>query len=243
MVTPSRSRWSGAANRPKRRRRGRAQERGAALFVIVLVVAMVTTVGVFAAGSASVATQTSGHMRQYSQTHYVTEYAMLGAMAELSTNRREAYIKTMTQPKMVNGDRTQCEDKPDLTKVTNATCYRFGYEDLEIAFVNQSATAKFMNEGDIETPGGLGHGKLVSDFVMEMTDLAPASPPVAGSDLTSAGAANVQYMAVTLTATGMIFPAPADSDDKYVFDAARARAASIESARARLIVGPLPNPL
>lgn len=235
---------SPASGSTRGRRRIRSRERGAALFVIVLVVAMVTTVGVFAAGSASVATQTSGHMRQYAQTHYVTEYAMLGAMAELSSPRREAYIKTMTTSALTGGN-NKCEAsevQQGIAAVTNATCYRFGYDDLEDQMVKQNAAAQFMQDGaGFTAPGGLGHGNLVTDFVLEMTDLAPASPPVAGNDLTSSGAANVQFMSVTMTATGMVFPAPLVAADKYKFEASRARAASIESARARLIVGPLPK--
>ncbi len=212
------------------RRGSRASERGAAVLIVVLVIAMLTTIGLFAARSASLSTAASGHTRQMTQTHYVTEYAMLGTMAELSTEKREAYVKMMTKSTS-NADCAALVNEA----VSNRTCYKFGFEDLEA-----QAGADFFEPGSGTTPGSLGAGLVEPDFAVEMTDLGPATPPVAGTDLTSAGAAKISYMSVTLTATGQVRPIPTNGDPTTI-DTVSATSASLEASRAHLIVGPLPQ--
>ena len=56
--------------------RRRADERGAALFVVVLVVTLLTAVGVFAMHATSLAQLTSGYSRRAATTFYLGELAM-----------------------------------------------------------------------------------------------------------------------------------------------------------------------
>ena len=229
MVSP---RPSIPAARAQRARRAHRSERGAAVFVVVLVLAMLTGIGLFAARASSQAVAASGFERQMSQTHHVTEFAMLSTAAELTTQRREAYVKRMaTNP--VDG----CAEKG---KVGLYTCYRFGYEELSSALAPSNGGEGLVRAADKEKglPGSLGHGDLEADFVVAMTDLAPATPPVAGMDLTSAGAVNVQYVNVTLTAIGQVRPRVAD---RTKMSETSAGSASTESLRARLMVGPVPK--
>src|ERR1700720_2843853 len=79
------------------RRSTRASERGAAVFVVLLVIVMLTGIGVFATRAAALATQASGFERQMTQTHYLTEYAVLVTAAELSSPRMDAYIIAMAK--------------------------------------------------------------------------------------------------------------------------------------------------
>lgn len=203
------------------------------MFVVVLVIAMLTGIGLFAARASSQAIAASGFERQATQTHQVTEFAMLTTAAELSTSRREAYVRQMM--------RSPDPGCPEYQKVTNYTCYRFGYLELNAIvkggtvgeeLVRPAAPAK-------DQAGSLGKGDLQADFEVKMTDLGPATPPVAGMDLTSAGAAYVHYVAVTLTATGQVRPRAPAVEGKT--DLASAGSASNESLRAHLVVGPLPK--
>ena len=70
-------------------------ERGAAVFVVVMVLTMLTAIGVFAIRAASMANLSSGYDRQNTQNHYVGEYGLLSAVAELSTTKRSAYVEKM----------------------------------------------------------------------------------------------------------------------------------------------------
>ena len=197
----------------------RKNERGAAVFIVLLVIAMLSTVGVFAASAASLSTSASGSVRQTMQAHYIAEYALLASTAELSSSSLEAYIRQMADPN--NGEVCQYQDTTSGTR----SCYVFGRTDIETTsghplFIQASST----------TLGSLGPAGIDADFRVEMTDLAPAAAPVVGSDLTSAGAANVSYKSVTLTSMARTF-----------LTANAGVSQSLHATRAHLIVGPLPR--
>jgi len=209
--------------------RRRAGARGAAVFVVVLVITMLTTIGLFAARSASISTLTSGHSRQMTQTHYMSEYAMLSALSELSTERREGYIKLMTRDDFRDDCATLVSEG-----VSNRTCYMFSYDALEgvLGMPIVNPTTPLLH-------GSLGPGAIEPDFVIEMTDLGPSERPVQGMDLTTTGAAKLSYMEVTVTALGQVRPIPTNGNPALV-DQVSAASASTEASRAHLIVGPLP---
>ena len=217
--------------------RGRAGERGAAVFVVVLVITMLTTIGLFAARSASLSTLASGHSRQMTQTNYMTEYAMLSALSELSTERREGYIKSMTKDDFKDDCATLVDDTTTVAdeSVSNHTCYMFSYGALEDVL-----GMPIVNPKTALVHGSLGPGDVEPDFVIEMTDLGPSLRPIPGMDLTSAGAAKLSYMEVTITAIGQVRPTPTNGDPSTV-DQVSAISASIAASRAHLIVGPLPQ--
>jgi hypothetical protein len=176
-----------------RRSRGRAGQRGATLFVIVLVIAMLTGIGMFAARAASVANATSGYDRQVNQAHYVTEYGMLAVVSELTGPRRQWYLD-----QMVTADPGCTSIK---TQAATKTCYRFGYDELEMNLLAGLTGTKLV-EVD-----GLGASKPVADFVIEMSDRAPASEAIPGmARAGDQGQVNMKYWSVTLTATGHVRP-------------------------------------
>jgi hypothetical protein len=187
------------------------------VFVVVLVIAMLGTIGVFAAGSASLATAASGSARHSTQAHYVAEYALLTAISELSTPRVEAYVRAMADPNAA----AICSSE-NATSGTRS-CYVFGRTDLE-QLVGQS----LFTSAPLGGVGSLGPPGVDADFRVEMTDLGPAAVPVVGSDLTSSGAADVTYKSVTLTSYARTFLSGTGTS------------ASLHATRTHLIVGPLP---
>ena len=52
--------------------RARASERGAAVFVVVLVLTLLSALGLFAVRSATSTNLSAGYSRQMTQTHYMT---------------------------------------------------------------------------------------------------------------------------------------------------------------------------
>jgi hypothetical protein len=199
------------------------RQRGAAVMLVVLILAMLMGIGLVAARTAQLSIGASGYDRQMTQTHYVTQYGIVAATSELSSARLAGYIRTMA----LSPD-TQCSQGLLQLYVPDYTCYRFGYQDLQT-----QAAQTFMPA----VPGtALGNANIEADWLVEMSDLAPAAP-VAGMDLTSSGASNLRFMAVTLTSTGQVRPTTLGTNSQTTIGLS----ASVETQRAHLLVGPLPK--
>jgi hypothetical protein len=104
--------------------RSRRGERGAAVFIVVMVITLLTAVGVFAARTTSLVDVATGYDRQLVQTRLLADYAGRLATAELATGDTRTYVNNFknggskgnarcasnlkAQP-LVDGGRVQCE--------------------------------------------------------------------------------------------------------------------------------------
>jgi hypothetical protein len=208
----------------------RAGERGAAVFVVVMVLTMLTAIGVFAIRASSMANLSSGYDRQNTQNHYVGEYGLLSAVAELSTTKRSAYVQQM-------GKGTEkCAANKGLGD--GLPCYHlYAYDVAQSVASNFPGRPLFeapSGSGSALIPGSLGPVPLDGDFVVEMTDPGPVGLPVAGTDV-GGSASRFRYLQVTLTSVGQVRPGgnPASC-------AAGAAVAGNETGRAHVVIGPLP---
>ena len=76
--------------------RRRPAERGAALFVVVMVITLLTAVGIFAARSTSLVDAATGYGRQASQTIALADYGAKLVATELGEGRARAYFSSWT---------------------------------------------------------------------------------------------------------------------------------------------------
>lgn len=217
-------------------RRPRTSERGAAIFIVVMVLTMLTAIGIFAARASSMSEAAAGFDRQNSQNHYTAEYGLLGAITELGTPKRNAYVQRMSS----GTDRcagTQGLENGDAG--TAPPCYHLYASEIQGAVTLNGGGRQLFDPGGADAgtpiPGSLGTTALDGDFVVEMTDPGPASTPVAGADLAGVGS-KFRYIQVTLTSTGQVRPRAADP---ALCDPNAARVAGNESARANVVVGPV----
>jgi hypothetical protein len=213
-----------------RRRKG---ERGAAIFVVVLVVTMLTAIGTFAIRAASVAESASGYDRQSTQNHYVGEYGLLGAVTELSTPKLDWYYKQLKAGKET------CVATQGLTSPTGITlpCYPIQTSDIQ-ASVDSNFSGRLLFEpatssAGTVTPGSLGPAGLDGDFRIEMSDPGPVGLPVAGTSI--GGTSQWRYYQVTLTSVGQVRPA----GNAGVCVTTTAGVAGNETGRAFVVVGPI----
>ncbi|AKT39382.1 pilus assembly PilX family protein [Chondromyces crocatus] len=191
--------------------RARSRERGAAVFIVVLLVAMLTAIGVFAAHAASLSTISSGYARQSTQARYLTELALQATIAQLDnadigpsliqeSRRKDAYVCDASAP-----------ERCCFAAEPGDRCFRFSREALE------GFTGSLVVPYTPTIPGSLGKADLQYRIEVEMSDFSRARPPPPGMDLTSAGAVNTDAVMVTLNATSVVYPAPgpnAPMDDK-----------------------------
>jgi len=219
--------------------RRRASERGAAIFVVVMAITMLAAIGVFSIRAASLAAAASGYDRQNTQNHYVGEYGLLGAVAELSTGRRNAYVD-----KLGKGVETCSAARGVTNPGGTVPCYHLYANDVQQAVAStfsglplfQPATTS----GSTVTPGSLGPAPLDGDFVVEITDPGPVGMPVAGSDLGGTGP-KFRYLQVTLTSTGQVRPSGTNTCQNVggTVDV-RGQVAGNETGRALVVIGPMP---
>ncbi len=197
---------------------GRASERGAALFVVVLVLTLLTAVGMFAAHSATLVDQASGYSRQAAQTSYLAEYGVLAATAELGSGAADAYRQRMLNPK-------------DTCRMNQG-----------IALDDGNPPCLVLQLSDFAPPSG---GTMIDtaalpasvsgDFIVEVTDLGPVGAPLAGMDIGGTGN-SFGYIKVTATTIAQLRPSSSSACVANVTSVA-----AQQMMRAHLIVGPVPQ--
>jgi hypothetical protein len=215
----------------------RKDERGAAIFVVVLVLTMLTGIGVFAMRAASLAEAASGYDRQSTQNHYIGEYGLHGVVTELSTGRRNRYYNKLRE----GGER--CMATRGLTATPGGL--PLPCAPVETGDVQAAVTANFSGRplfepattsSGVVTPGSLGPAGLDGDFRVEMSDPGPVGAPVMGTQLNTGTGTVWRYHQVTLTSVGQVRPAGAAAG---VCSAVTAGIAGNETGRAFVVFGPI----
>lgn len=235
------------ALQPARLRRGR--EHGAAVFVVVLAITLLTAIGVFALRSASLVDQAAGYDRQASQTLYLSEYAGRAVAAEVGNGAARTYID-----KVATGTDTCYVNKlldPNALdpNITYLPCYK-----LFLNEINSRVNASFSGNTLISAQSTTGAGSLGPKldvtgaitpmegvFVVEMTDPAE-STPTPGSAVGGNNPANTfRDVQLTFTAYAQVRPFDATPDDPWCASGSLSTSASVTSLRAHVTLKNVPR--
>lgn len=223
---------------PQARRAARRNDRGVTVLVVVLVIAMLSAVGVFASKSASLALAQGGYMRQATQTHYVTQYALDATLAAVSGDvpGYVAEIEEFGEDKVAAYSGTSAWAGCQTPTVGNRRCYKFGRDSLATRFgLGPLLVAPTATTGLLGSPGSLGRSSIDGNFIVEATDLAQVMAPVAGERATGAP---VSYYSVTFSAIANVGPPVATVGTPE--DQLRTAVSSVEGARVQATLGPVP---
>jgi hypothetical protein len=204
------------------------RERGATLFVVVLVITLLMGIGAFAARSAHIATAASGSERQMAQARYVAEYGAMFATAKLSNGGAQSYLQLLRNPAPTELCYGQTATMPQRT------CYRVLAYDIQ----NDISAANY-NVCDVAfgtTPGSLGMANTQCDFAVELTDLSEGFT-LPGYDLGHGKALKFWY--VTATSTGQV--RLVNTGGLNNLDPSSAESSSTQTVRSRILVGPFPT--
>ena len=177
----------------------RENQRGAAVFIVVMVVTLLTAVGIFAARSASLVDVASGHGRHSLQTQYVSEYGAVLVSHELSTPAASLYMERGSK------GQDDCMATKDVNEsvVGSPFCYSFQSAELQGRFDEQFFAAADSNiAGSLDPFDEATQGELGAQFVVDMTERIQVGN-VRGADISSGDLAPAQ---VTLTARGFVSP-------------------------------------
>ena len=121
-------------------------QRGAALFVVVMVITLLTAVGIFAARSTSLVDAATGYGRQASQTLALADYGAKLVASELGEGRAPNVFQIM------NLRPQYC---PSYGNSPTLRCYAYDYSQLE-ARVVQNSTYNVIEYQSDSVEGSLG---------------------------------------------------------------------------------------
>jgi len=187
----------------------RQGERGAAVFIVVMVLSLLTAVGLFAVRSASLADLAAGYDREGAQAALVAEYAITASAAYLANDPStvllgyKASIDRSPQP-------CQSNAMPGTfpSPAPRPGCYRLELAELQTSFGRMSNETVFAPANLTGGPSGSTSSLNINEttnatFVVEVTDASKTGVPAEGDD------AKVSTIMMTLTAISQVRPAAA----------------------------------
>ncbi len=212
-----------------------AEQRGSALFIVVMVVSLLTAVGLFAMRAASLSNQAAGYNRQGVQTLYLSEFAARSAAAEL-VGKEQHYFNRIVRGATAGGD--DCRANRNLSSMIapeRPPCTKLLSQDMWDR-VNAVFPGNVGTTTSRTLVGNLGSNDLEGAFVVEMTDVAQVGTPVVGED---AGPGRFKHMQVLLTATAQVRPKPPTGSSVTTCQNALTVTSSLQTLRARVTFGPV----
>ncbi len=186
----------------------RRGERGAAVFVVAMVLALLTAVGLFAVRSASLADLAAGYDREGAQASLVAEYAVTASAAYLANDPSTVFIGYKAS---IDRSPQPCQSNaipgPFPSPAPRPGCYRLEMGELETSFGKMSNESVFAkpNKGTLTgSTSSLNVNETTNaTFVVEVTDAALTGVPAEGDD------SKVSMVLMTLTAISQVRPAAA----------------------------------
>lgn len=226
------------ASSPRRRRVRRGDERGAAMFVVLMVILILSGIGTFALSNARYELQTSGFARQRYVSQEMSGLGAMAAMNEVAT-APGAYVQRMRNAALT-GER--CKSNSTMMLLSPPPpCFHVYAKDIE--FRTNLTTEKLIQPPvpASSMPGSLGLHKMSGGFWVELTEPLAVTRPVAGAPI-DGSPGTPRFLDVTLTSTGVVFP---DDNLNGVIDwsLGEGRSAVFTSGRGHVVVGPIYGPL
>lgn len=215
--------------------KARQKQRGAILFLVVMIVTLLSAVGLYAMGAASLANQAIGFNRQGMRTFYAADFASRSFAAYMAGREGELV--------QVRADDPTCEANVAVAArnvalaaggkdVIPVYCKRKENGDLfrDLDFADVGSGATMLGQLSYRTP-------FVGTFDIELTDVFDAGKPVVGSPNGDGSSPNLNftYKIATLTTTAIIRP----QIDENSTDAAILSSSSVQRMRATVLFGPV----
>ena len=216
--------------------RGRLQsQRGAAVFIVVMVLALLTAVGIFAVRSASMADTAAGFDREGSQASLIAQYGVTATSAYLGTGVVSTIIHKMESVNDPTYISPKCESSPVMVPALPLapSCYKVGQADLQASFTVSSnefvfAPSNAASPGYPSSTSSLNVNETTdATFLVEMTEARNTGLPVAGSTIET----QVVHQ-VTLTSIAQVRPVAACAAGLSTPSAAQTAVRAIISAGA-----------
>lgn len=208
-----------------------SRERGAAVFIVMLSLLLLSGLGVWALETATLVDQASGYNRASLQTQYTAELGVQAGTAFLGMPgwATAHYNAGLSRP-------DPCESTQGLVVGTTGRPFCKSIYMQEIDSATYLQTQRNLLEtgvaGSLSPFASVSPASVQGDFVLEMTD--PQRAIVPGSDLSRSS-----YYRVTLTSRGIVRPRPAAAGALCEGNSSQNSSAGRIGVRAHTIIGPI----
>jgi hypothetical protein len=190
-----------------------ASERGAALFIVVMVIALLTAIGAFAVHGASLAQAASGYSRRATATFYLGEFGMNMVASDMAGKESEYLQLAVT-------GQNDCRANQGLKTLLGSTtailpCLPREFNQMK-TLMNPALVADADGPvfGALSRPDHPDDQTINATFRVEMTDVGPAPTPQVGQGLSGSAVSNVWQSAFTTTARLVPKSAAGDCSDE-----------------------------
>jgi hypothetical protein len=217
--------------------KGREDERGATLFIVLTVVAILSAIGTYALTNSRYEVRTAGYLRQRSVADAIAGLGAQAATSELGV-APAGYIGRLRSTS-VTGE--ICQSNAGLgaggSTSTLPPCLRIDLFDVQartgVILFDQYVPGSTGTPG---TPGSLGLSPMNAGFWVELTDPIEVERPMPGEQI--AGSKAPKFIDVTVTANGVVFQdEPGGTAGKV--DPNERPTATFTTGRGHVIVGPI----
>jgi hypothetical protein len=221
----------------KRRAAIRRREDGAVMFIVAMTLAVLASVGVYALAAAAIEVKTSGNERQNTQTHYLSQYGVLGVAREMTGSYARFTIGRMKSTTYQDTNCVSLQAVPSTATPAALACVRMGSAELGAAWTMPTVNQQYGGQTSPAQPytartppGTFGSAPMNGDFFVELTEPMMLSAPSRYSSNT--GACFAQITATSIGFTQPVFPGGPNMTSQFGGE-------GVETQRARLVAGPL----
>lgn len=231
------------------RYRSRRSQRGAAVFLVILVITLLGAMGVFASRAAGLTEAAAGYDRGGEQAEYLAQYGAMLVAAEI--NRVPSAVLVLyndsTKPQSCKSQKwfpalagyvPKC--LPYNAGAISAGSQQSGATAPLISLATYTGGGSLTNPSSYD-PGSLGPAPLTGMFDAEAHDISEYPTPVAGSNVGTTGTKFGYYM-VNVSSMAQISPQIVNLNGCMPQDELTALVASRLVGRSYVVLGPVPKP-
>jgi hypothetical protein len=193
------------------KRRARGGERGAALFIVVLVIVLLGAIGIFAVRVTSLVQVASGYSRRAASAFYLGDFAA-NAIAGDITGKETQYLQAALN------NRNDCRETHGLAALLKpgsiVPCLSLDYDAVKAIVLKTSPNIGSDPQGllgSLVRPDNPAGQDVDGNFRVELTDLGPGPAPVEG--MAQSGGVTSSPWQAAVTVTTRILPKTANACD------------------------------
>jgi Tfp pilus assembly protein PilX len=167
----------------------REAQRGAAVFIVVMVLTLLTAVGIVAVRATSLADAAAGYDREGAQAALIAQYGITATTAYMATASGGAILNQLTRSE-TQATPPVCEANvianPSASPSPHPSCYRFQMSELQTSFTQASNETVFAPGNKPSAPASSTSSLTASEntnalFVVELTEGAKTGVPPVGN--------------------------------------------------------------